>query len=473
MSTARSISVPVVIVGMVVLAGAQARDFRTIGIGEQALVPEQPSAMVADGNWPSFRGPLARGVADGQRLPDTWNGESGASVIWKTEIPGLGHSSPIVWDGAVFVTSAVSSYRDASFRPGLYGDPTASGDRSVHRWMVYALDKETGAMRWDATAVEARPRDTRHIKNTFASATPATDGRYVVAPFGSQGLYAFHMDGTLAWHQDLGRLDTGAYDVPEYEWGPASSPIIFEDLAIVQGDTQGESFILAVNIHSGDTIWRTTRDELPSWGTPTIYARGDRLELVTNASSFIRGYDPRTGRELWRLGGSSKITAPTPVATDGLIVVASGRAPEAPIFAIRPGATGDITLSPRARSSEFIAWHLPRRGPYISTPLIYRGMLYSLSNSGVLDAYDIDTGEEVYRQRIPHAGFGFSASPVAADGKIYLAGEDGDIFVVRAGARFELIARNPIGEPLMATPALSDGTMFVRGSRHLFAIRQN
>ncbi len=433
---------------------------------------EQVAVTATDGNWPSFRGARAAGVADGQRLPDTWDGEHGVNIAWKTEIPGLGHSSPIVWERTVFVTSAVSSDPDASFRPGLYGDPDGSNDRSVQSWMVYALDKTTGVVRWQAQAAEGRPVDTRHVKNTFASATPVTDGRYVVALFGSQGLYAFDMAGGLVWSTDLGRLDTGAYDVRDYEWGPASSPIIFEDMVIVQCDTQDESFIIAADIHTGDTIWRTTRDELPSWGTPTVFTGGDRLELVTNASNFIRGYDPRTGRELWRLGGSSKITAPTPVVTEDLIIVASGRSPEAPIFAVRPGAAGDITLASGQRANDFVAWHLPRRGPYISTPLIYRGLLYSVSNAGILDAFDVETGREVYRSRIPHAGFGFSASPVAADGKIYLAGEDGDIIVVRAGARPEIIARNPMGEPLMATPALSESTIYVRGARHLFAVRE-
>ncbi len=435
-------------------------------------VSEEATAVMTDGNWPSFRGQDARGVADGQRLPDTWDGERGINILWKTEIPGLGHSSPVVWGDRVFVTSAISSDPDASFEPGLYGY-TEWGDQSLHRWMVYALDKQTGRIVWEALAAEDTPIDKRHIKNTYASSTPVTDGRFIVAFFGSQGLYAFDMDGQRVWTKDLGRLDTGAYDLREYEWGTASSPIIFEDLVIVQCDTQGESFVLATDIHTGDTVWRTIRDELPSWSTPSIYRSGERPELITNASNFIRGYDARTGRELWRLGGSSKITAPTPVVTDDLIIVASGRRPEMPIFAIRPGAAGDITLSAQEPSNEFVAWHRTRRGPYMPTPVVYRGMLYSLNNTGILDAYAVDTGREIYRQRIAHAGFGFNASPVAADGKLYLAGEDGDIFVVRAGARFELLAKNPIGEPLMATPALSEGTMYVRGSRNLFAVGHN
>ncbi len=428
------------------------------------------AAPAGDDAWPSFRGPRASGVADGQALPERWSGVDGTNIRWRTAIPGLAHSSPIVWGERVFVTSAISADRDATFRPGLYGAGTASDDRSAQRLMVYALDARTGEIQWEAVAAEGRPRDARHIKNTYASATPATDGRYVVALFGSQGLHAFDVDGRRVWTKDLGRLDTGAYDVPQLEWGPASSPIIAGDLVIVQCDTQGESFLLAVDVRTGDTVWRTRRDELPSWGTPTVYDSPSGAALVTNGSNFIRGYDLRTGRERWRLGGSSRITAPTPVVAGGLLIVASGRAPEAPIFAVRRTASGDITLGGRQASSPAVAWRHQRRGPYMPTPIVYQGRLYALHDAGILDAYDVETGTESYRRRIPHAGFGFSASPVAADGRIYLSGEDGVIFTVRAGPRFELVAANDMGEPLMATPALAGGMLYVRGARHLFAV---
>lgn len=239
---------------------------------------------------------------------------------------------------------------------------------------------------------------------------------------------------------------------------------------IVQADQQKDSFLLAADIKTGKTIWKTAREELPSWGTPTIYPGKARHELITNASNFIRGYDPRTGKELWRLGGSSKITAPTPVFSNGLIIVASGRRPEAPIFAIRAGASGDITLSAGEQSSRFVAWTKQQRGSYMPTPLIYGGYLYVLGNAGVFDCYETETGKEIYRERIKHRGSGFSTSPVAADGKIYLPSEDGDIYVVQAGPEFRRLATNPIGELLMATPALSEGMMFVRGQHHVFAI---
>jgi outer membrane protein assembly factor BamB len=439
---------------------------RTLAPGRQVLPPAAPDA----GSWPSFRGPDASGVANRQRLPDRWDGERREHILWRTEIPGLAHSSPIVWGDTVFVTSAISSQKNATFKPGLYGDGDASEDRSSHKWVIYALDKRTGRIRWQRVAHEVAPRNKRHIKSTYASATPATDGRVVVAWFGSEGVYAYDMSGRPLWSLDIGRVDMGAYDIPTYEWGPASSPVIWNGLVILQCDTQSDSFVMAVNAETGELVWKTSREEIPSWGTPTVVSTAAGPELVTNASNFIRGYDPRTGQERWRLGGSSKITAPTPIFADGLIVVASGRAPERPLFAVRAGSRGDLTLRPGQTSSAAIAWSRTARGSYMPTPLVYQGLLYVLANNGVLDAYEVKTGAEIYRQRLARVGSGFSASPVAADGKIYLANEDGDMFVVRAGRTFELIASNSIGELLMATPALSDGMMYVRGVSHLFAI---
>ena len=430
-------------------------------------VPPDTSGSV---RWPSFRGMHASGVAEDQGLPDTWDVKTSVNIRWKTAIPGMAHSSPVIWDDRIYVTSAVSGRGDASFKPGLYGDGDASDDRSEHRWIVVCLDRKSGQKIWESVATSGFPKEKRHIKATYANATPAVDGRYVVAFFGSQGLFAFDLDGKKLWQKDLGRLDAGAYNAPDYEWGTASSPVLYRGLVIVQCDTQEESFILAADVRTGDTRWKTARDELPSWGSPTIVEGPKGPELVTNASNFIRGYDPLTGKELWRLGGSSKITAPTPIHADGLIYVTSGRHPERPVFAIRAGARGDLTLPEGKRSSEHIAWSSVKRGPYMPTPLVHGGLFYTLANHGILDAYDAKTGRPIYRERIPHRGSGFSGSPVAADGRIYLPAEDGEIFIVRAGPEFRLVARRDMGETLMATPAIGGGTLYVRGRRHLFAI---
>jgi outer membrane protein assembly factor BamB len=420
----------------------------------------------SEGNWPSFRGSFASGVSDGPALPEGWDVETGEGIRFRVPIPGLAHSSPIVWGERIFLTTAVSSEASADFKPGLYGSGDASPDRSEHEWRVLCLDKRSGKLLWQKTAKSGRPKDKRHIKATYANSTPATDGRHVVAFFGSEGLFCFSMSGDLLWEKDLGRMNVGAYDLPSYEWGSASSPIIHDGKVFVQCDTQGESFLIALDVATGKTLWRTPRDELPSWGTPTFYPGDEKNEpeLITNGSNFIRGYDPATGVERWRLGGSSKITAPTPVFAEGICIVASGRAPERPIFAFRPGGRGDIS------SSNHVVWSKTRRGPYMPTPLIYQGKVYILNNDGPFACYDLQTGDEHYYLRLPHRGDGFSASPVASNGKLYLSSENGDVLVVEADENFKEPVSYSLGEPIMATPAISGGVLFVRGARHLFAI---
>jgi outer membrane protein assembly factor BamB len=433
-------------------------------------LPDLPKVAADPRSWPSFRGPSASGIAEGMHLPDRWDGTTGENILWRTPIPGLAHSSPIVWGDRIFVTTAVSSLPSASFKPGLYGDGDASADRSTQRWTIIAIDKKTGKTVWERVAYEGEPLNKRHMKSTYASATPATDGRIVVAWFGSQGVYAYDVNGNFRWKMDLGRVNMGAYDIPSYEWGPASSPIIWGDLVFIQCDTQSDSFVMALRKDTGEVAWKTPRQEYPSWGTPTVAALGGDVQLVTNASKFIRSYDPLTGRELWRLGGSSLITAPTPIFADGLIVVVSGRNPERPIFVIKPDARGDLTLPEGKTSSDAIVWSRTRRGSYMPTPIVYHGILYVLGNDGVFDAYELQAGADIYRQRLTTIGDGYSASPVASDGKIYLSNEDGDMTVVQAGREFKALATNSMGDLLMATPALSDGVMYVRTAKSLFAI---
>lgn len=443
---------------------------RQISLTTGARPPSRSESTPVKGNWPSFRGTQASGIAEGQNLPATWSGKTGENILWRTSIPGLAHSSPVVWGKRIFVTSAVSSDPKATFRPGLYGDGDASKDRSQHRWMIYALDKRSGKVLWERVAHEGEPIEKRHIKSTYANSTPATDGRIVVAWFGSQGVHAYDVNGRFLWKVDLGRLDLGAYDIPTFEWGSASSPIIWNGLVILQCDTQTDSFLLALDAATGKTAWKTERDELPSWGTPTVAKTSAGPELVANASNYIRGYDPHNGKELWRLGRSSKITAPTPIFADGVFVVASGRGPERPIFVVRPNSRGDLTLPEGKTNSEAVLWSRTGRGSYMPTPLVYNGILYVLANNGLFDAYNLQTGDEIYRQRLPLIGSGFSASPVAADGKIYLSNEDGEILVIAAGQKFSHLGTNSMGELLMATPALSDGVMYVRSAGTLFAI---
>jgi outer membrane protein assembly factor BamB len=420
-------------------------------------------------NWQQFRGPGAAGVVEGNTLAINWDGEKSQNTRWKTRIPGLGHSSPVVWGNKIFVTTAVTSAAKDETRYGLYGDVAPVKNDPSHTWKIFAIDKQTGKVLWERTSYEGLPKVKRHPKSTHSDSTPVTDGKYVVALFGSHGLYAYNMKGKLLWKQDLGVLDSGWFYDPDYQWEHGSSPIIYRDLVIVQADIQKDSFIAAYNLKTGKLVWKTPREEISSWGTPTVYEGKTRAELIANGSKAIRGYDPLTGKELWRLTPNSEVTTPTPFVAHELIYVTSGYAPIQPIYAIRPGATGDISLKDGKDTGEFIAWSKKRGGPYMPTPVVYGDLLYTCSNQGVLTAYNAKTGERVYQERLGGKGGAFTASPVASDGKIYLSSEDGDVFVVKAGPKYELLATNPVGEVMMATPAISDGLVIVRGINHLFA----
>ncbi|HLL77231.1 MAG TPA: PQQ-binding-like beta-propeller repeat protein [Pyrinomonadaceae bacterium] len=423
-------------------------------------------------NWPQFRGAGALGVAEGRPTLAAWDATKMQGVRWKTRIPGLAHSSPVVWGDRVYVTTAVSSAGKSEERYGLYGDVDPVKDEPKHTWHVIAIDKATGKILWDRVAHEGAPGTKRHPKATHASSTPATDGKHVVSLFGSQGLLVAHdAGGKLLWKQNIGVLDSGWFYDPDYQWGHASSPIIYKNLVIVQADIQKDSFIAAYDLKTGKQVWKTPRpEEIPSWGTPTVYEGKGRAELIANGTKFVRGYDPATGKELWRIGPNSEITTPTPFVAHDLIFVTSGYRPIQPIYAIRPGASGDISLKDGKESNEFVAWSKQRGGPYMPTPIVYGDHFYTLSNQGVVAAYDVKTGERLYQERLGGKGGAFTASPVAADGKIYFPSEDGDMFVIKAGPKYEYLGSNPMGEVIMATPAVSDGTIFVRTTGHLFAV---
>jgi outer membrane protein assembly factor BamB len=421
--------------------------------------------------WPSFRGINAAGVADGAPTAVKWNAPTGENVAWKTPIPGVAVSSPIVWGDRVFVSTAVGSDPNESIRTGQYGDVEPITDATKHTWRMIAIDKKTGKVLWDKVAYEGIPKTKRHPKSSQASPTPVTDGTHVIVSFGSQGLYAYDFDGRLLWQKDLGVLNAGWFFDPDYEWGVGSSPIIYKNMVIVQCDIQRGSFLAAFDTASGKEVWRTQREEIPSWSTPTIFESNGKAELVTQATTFTRGYDPMTGKELWKYSGNSEITIPTPIVGPGFVLITNGYRGAQPIVALKPGATGDITLKGDATKNDFIAWSTKRGGPYIPTPLIYGDQLYVLQGNGVLAAYKVSTGEQIYQKRLGGTGGSFSASPVAADGKIYCSSEDGDVFVVKAGPTYEELAKNPIGEVLMATPAVSDGLLIFRGLKNVYAIK--
>lgn len=410
--------------------------------------------------WPMFRGPNATGLAGGAP-PETWDAPAGRGVQWKTRIPGTGHSSPVVWGDRVFVTTAVSASNSAIDRATVTGRATVKDD-GPQRWLVLALDRSSGRILWERTASEGEPRIGRHPKASQANATPATDGRHVVAYFGSQGLYTYDIDGRLLWSKDLGIIDVGYAGVPEFQWGTATSPLIHDGMVFIQADTQENSFMAAFDLATGREVWRHTRDELPSWTTPVIAATPGGAVLVSSSPKFIRGLDPATGRELWRVADGTEVKTPTPVVGGGFVVVSGGAPRGRPFVAIRPDR--------EVAATERVAWTSPKGSPYTPTPIIVDGLLYILADNGVLSCFELSTGAAVYQQRVAPEGGAYSASPVAADGRLYLSSEDGAIQVVTAGRTFELVASNPIGEVLMATPAIAGDALIVRGSSHLFAL---
>ncbi|MCC6392933.1 MAG: PQQ-binding-like beta-propeller repeat protein [Bryobacterales bacterium] len=334
------------------------------------------------------------------------------------------------------------------------------------------LDKNSGKILWERTAHSGVPKTKRHPKSSQASPTPVTNGKIVIAWFGSEGLYAYSASGDLLWKKDLGLQNAGWFFDPDSEWGAASSPVIYKNSVILQCDRHKEGFIAAFDLESGNEIWRAGRAELPTWGTPTIVHGRDRVEVVTNGSKAIRGYDADTGKELWNLGPNSEVTCTTPVSSGGLIYVTAGYPPVQPIYAIKAGSSGDLTLKGGKDSSDSIAWSKQRGGVYLPSPLVHDGILYTVNNNGILSAYDAKTGDRIYQQRI-EGGNSFVASPVLAAGKLYIAGEEGDVFVIKAGRQFELLSRNPLGESVLATPALSGNIIFIRGESHLFAIAEH
>lgn len=425
------------------------------------------SITISAQNWPSFRGPNASGVAEGTDPPTTWDLEKSQNVLWKTSIPGLSHSSPIIWDNQIFVITAISSNPKPPYSPKDRGIDLAT-DETKQTWMIYALDKRNGRVLWTDKPYEGVPRAKRHVKATQANATPVTDGRYVVALFGSEGLACYDLKGKLSWKQDLGVLNPGLWDDKESSWGHASSPIIYRDLVIVQADGHKQSFIAAFNLKDGKQAWRVERNEITSWTTPTIYQGKNRVELIANGGRYIRGYDPLTGKELWRFAdNNTEVKMQAPQIAHDLIYITGGYPPGRTMYAFRPGAVGDISLKPGEEKNAFLAWTTPKGSPYTPTPIIYGDLLYVLADNGVLSAYDAKTGENIYQQRLPTS---FSASPVAADGKLYLSSEDGDVFVVKAGRQYELISRNTMGQALMATPALTDGMLIVRAGDAIYAL---
>ncbi|HET8676209.1 MAG TPA: PQQ-binding-like beta-propeller repeat protein [Blastocatellia bacterium] len=418
----------------------------------------------ASDNWPQFRGPKSMGVADDPKLPDTWSATE--NVSWKTEIPGVGWSSPVVWNNKIFVTSVISKGEIEAPKKGLYfgGERKASTDE--HRWMVYCVDWKTGKILWEREAFKGVPPSSRHLKNSYASETPVTDGERVYVYFGNVGLFCYDMDGKPLWDKRWGPFKT------RYGWGTAASPVLHKDRVYVVNDNDDQSFIIALDKKTGNQIWRVDREEGSNWATPYIWENELRTEIVTPGTKKVRSYD-LNGKLLWELVGMSSISIPTPFSKFGLVYITSGYVmdPVRPVYAIRPGAAGDISLKEGERGNQHIAWFQPQAGPYNPTPVIYGDNYYTLLDRGFFTAHDAKTGKEIYgKQRIDAAAGAFTSSPWAYNGKIFCLSEDGDTYVIQAGPEYKLVGKNSLGEMCMATPAIAQGSLIIRTAARLYRI---
>jgi len=455
-----------------------------------AILPREPLPL--DATWPQFRGPSGRAVSTIDSLPTRWS--TTINVAWKVDVPGHAWSSPIVWGDQVMVTSAVSpgAFKQPSL--GIYGNdyvaelqgqglsndeilaklrardiesPTESGDL---QFMVYAFDVATGQIRWQQLAHKGPPVGGRHRKNTYASETPATDGERIYALFGNIGLYCYSMDGKLLWTHAIAPH-------PRYlDFGTASSPVVHDGRVYIQDDNEVESYLAALDAKTGAVVWKTPRTAgggrpLSGWSTPYVWTNTKRTEIVTIGRSLAVSYD-LDGKELWRLKGFTQAN-PTPTEGDGLLYIGTGSQGEAnrPLFAVRPGASGDISLAEGTTSNEFVAWFQPRAAAYTSSPLVFGGRVYAVNDTGILQVFDAKTGKEIYKARVGGVGNTFSASPWVYAGKVFFLSEDGDTFVVNPGDRYDEVAKNSLGELAFASPAVTRDGLFVRTQTHLFRIK--
>ena len=418
----------------------------------------------AAGNWPQWRGPDGSGVSNEKNLPTEWSPTK--NIKWKTAIEGRSHSSPIVWGNRVFLTTAI----EGAVVPGakavkhvIEGDkeflhPDSVGADHKHTFKVLCIDRDSGKILWQSTAWEGTPYDNRHRKSSYAASTPTTDGKLVYAFFGTEGLYAYDFKGNLAWKAQLGNLGTVGM-------GTGTSPILFENLVIVQCDAEnGEaSFIVALDKKTGKEVWKTARKVQVSWSTPILVRTATRAELITSGTEFLISYDPATGKELWRHKGVESNAIPSPVANSEMAYLVAGF-PAKIAYAIKLGQNGDLTGTPN------VPWKYEKGTAYVPSPILYGDYLYLTTDRGILTCIDAKTGEVKYEGgRIPIPAT-FTASPVAFENKILMTSEDGDTFIIKAGPKHEILGTSSVGEPVYASPAIADGRIFIRGEKNLYCI---
>jgi outer membrane protein assembly factor BamB len=419
-----------------------------------------------DSNWPQWRGPGASGVSSEKNLPIEWS--ESKNVQWKTEIPGRGHSSPIIWGNKVFLTTSIEGPVVAGAkavthirRGQVYVHPDSVGGDHSYTIKILCLDRDSGKILWQKIAYEGPVYDDRHRKNTFASATPVTDGKYVWTLFDAEGVYCYDFDGKLVWKASLGKF-------AKMGMGNGMSPVLYENLLILQCDQEdggSGSFITALDKLTGKEVWRVPRTQRKTWATPVLVRTAQRVELIASGAESTVSYDPATGKELWRSEGVISHAIPSAVTGHGMVFVSGGSSGQPKLaIAIRLGGTGDLKGTP------YVVWKYNKGTAYVPSPILYGDYLYLMTDSGILTCLDAKTGEVKYEGgRVPVPAT-FTSSPVAFDGKILLTSEDGDTFIIKAGPGYEVLRTNSLGEPVFASIAISAGKLFIRGAKHLYCI---
>ena len=453
-----------------------------VGLGVSCL-----AALVRAEDWPGFRGPNGSATSAEKQLPAEWGADK--NIAWKAALPGYGWSCPIVWGDKVFVTTAVS---DKQTKPsggfgggGFGGRPGGFGGGrppdAMYKFEVYCLNAADGKVLWKQTAAEQKPTISIHPSNTYASETPVTDGERVYAYFGMTGVFCFDFSGQLLWKKDL-----GSYRMM-FGHGTAASPALDDGRLFIQCDNEEKSFLVALDAKTGKELWRADRVERTGWSTPLVWKNKLRTEIVCLGTPKVRSYNPATGKQLWELGGMNGQPHASMVASDELLYVGTGGGPGAgfggggfgggrgggskPLFAVKAGASGDITLTGGAKSNDGVAWYLPQAGPPMASPLLYQGHLYILEErGGILSCYDAKTGKQVYRERLPGAR-GFTSSPWAYEGKVFCLADDGETFVVQAGPEFKLLGKNVLSGLTWSSPAVGGGALFLRTVDQLYCIK--
>lgn len=427
------------------------------------------SASHADDHWPQFRGHGGLGIGSGNP-PTEWNLKTGHNVLWKTPIPGLGHSAPIVWGNHIFVTTAVNTDNPS---PGVETGWTGAAGESAREsgewtWQILCIESSTGKLLWTRDVHQGKPAEKRHLKASHANCTPATDGEYVVAFFGSEGLYCLDNKGQIVWKKDLGKLRAGPYNAPQLEWGFSSSPIIHAGQVIVQCDCLNTNFVAILDLKTGDEIQRIDRKgEVATWSTPLVVTTESRTQIVCNGYRQMAGYDLKTGTRLWHLNGGGDIPVPAPLYANGLIYLTNGHS-RSPTYAIQPTANGDITPTSPQFNPQGLAWWESRDGSYMPTPLVVGKLLYTCNDNGRLAVRDAVSGQLFYRQRIGSSDHTYSASAVAAGGHIYFISEHGEVTIIKEGTTFQKVASYELGDIVMASPAISGDRLLIRTLRNLY-----